>query len=267
MNQRDAHNRAVTRLGVVSFLNARPLIEGLRGRPDLALHEAVPARLGGMLAEGLLDAALVPVIDLARSRGRWTRVSDVCIGSDGPTLTVRVFARVPPERIEVLHADTDSHTSVVLARLIWRHVYGRSPVVVPLDGRKPSDDREAVLLIGDKVVTSDMTGFPHELDLGEAWKRWTGLPFVFAVWAAPAGVEPSGLAEILERARDRGVARAAAIAWEQGPARGWPAGLAEEYLVRRLIYRLTPAALAGLERYTALAGEAGWIETPSSTVS
>jgi len=266
MNRPCTHDRSITRLGVVSFLNARPLIEGLGARSDLALLEAVPARLGGMLAEGMLDAALVPVIDLARAGGRWARVSDACIGSDGPTLTVRVFARVPPERIEVLHADTDSHTSVVLARLIWRHVYGRLPVVVPLEGSTSSDDREAVLLIGDKVVTSAPRGFAVELDLGEAWKRWTGLPFVFAVWAAPAGGEPAGLAEALELARDRGVARAAEIAREQGPARGWPAGLAEEYLIRRLIYRLTPAALAGLDRYLALAAEAGWIGTASSTV-
>jgi chorismate dehydratase len=87
---------------------------------------------------------------------------------------------------------------------------------------------EAVLLIGDKVVDPRRSGFAYEVDLGGAWRQHTGLPFVFAVWAARAAGAPGDWAtapdrqlgerfEILAEARDRGVARAAEIAREQGP--------------------------------------------------
>src|SRR5512146_1355257 len=94
-----------TTLGVVSFLNSRPLVEGLDRDAGLSLRYAVPSALAGMLRGGEVDAALVPVIDLAREAGRWRRVSDACIGSDGPTMTVRVFSRVPPEQMRELHVD------------------------------------------------------------------------------------------------------------------------------------------------------------------
>jgi len=115
VSQRPKH-----RLGVVSYLNARPLIAGLAEEPDIELIFEVPSRLPEMLAGGEVDVALVPVIDLMRRGSEWQIVSDACIGCDGETLTVRVFSRVPPERITKLHVDGDSHTSVALARVIWR---------------------------------------------------------------------------------------------------------------------------------------------------
>lgn len=246
------------RLGVVSFLNSRPLIEGLQDDPSVSLQYAVPAALPGMLSDEQVDAALIPVIDLARSGGHWERLSDACIASDGRTLTVRVFSKVRPESMEVLHVDEDSHTSVALARLIWRHVYRRSLRLEPLGPVDHLRDHDSVLLIGDKVATTPMPWFDHHVDLGDAWKKWTGLPFVFAVWVAPAEA-PSReqTARILGQARDRGVARAAEIAAECAPERGWPVNLAVEYLTRALMYRLTPAALAGMSRFVELLAREG----------
>jgi chorismate dehydratase len=273
-------------LGVVSFLNSRPLIEGLDANAGVSLYYAVPSALPGMLRQGEVDVALIPVIDLARAVGEWGRVSDACIGSDGETLTVRVFSRVPPERMTVLYVDEDSHTSVALARLIWSYHYDRRLTLVPLSAAGDLNDCESILLIGDKVVTAPLDGFGHEIDLGGAWKQWTGLPFVFAVWAAPVngacgtglqpvtegcgtGVSPvtrSDLAGMLSAARDRGVARAAAIAAEMGPPLGWPAALAEEYLTRRLIYRLTPSALEGMRRFINLAAAEGIVPDSGALV-
>ena len=179
----DQHEHEPFRLGVVSFLNSRPLIEGLADDPRVSLRFAVPSALPGLLQEGEVDAALIPVIDLASSAGRWQRVSDACIGSDGRTLTVRVFSKVPPEQMEVLHVDPDSHTSVALARLIWANVYCRPLRIEPIVPVDQLRDCESVLLIGDKVVTTPMPWFDYHVDLGDAWKKWTGLPFVFAVWA------------------------------------------------------------------------------------
>lgn len=244
------------RLGVVEFLNSRPLIEGLEGRPEVELRFAVPSALADVLRSGAVDAALVPVIDWARAGGSWERVSDAGIASDGETLTVRVYSQVPPEAMTVLHVDGDSHTSVRLAELIWKHVYHRPLRQVPLSSTSSIGDCESVLLIGDKVVTTAMAGFEYNIDLGEAWKRWTGLPFVFAVWVAPAGGAMNDeLAAMLNEARDRGVARAAELAARYAPKRGWPVDLAVRYLTRYLTYRITPAARQGIERFVSMAME------------
>jgi chorismate dehydratase len=248
-----------TRLGVVSFLNSKPLIVGLDSDPTLDLQFAVPSALPDMLDTQQVDAALIPVIDLARSNGAWQRVSNACIGSNGRTMTVRVFSRVPADAIRVLHCDTDSHTSVGLARVIWQNVYRRELLLEPRPERD-FDHCEAVLLIGDKVLTTPMDGFHYQIDLGEAWKNWTGLPFVFAVWAGPADRLSETLAERLETARDQGVAQAAALASEFAPRHAWPIKTAVEYLTQRLMYRLTPDALAGMQRYFDLAQAAGLIE-------
>ena len=103
MNQ----SHATCRLGAVSFLNTKPLIEGLAEEPGVTLELAVPAELVGMLESGRVDAALVPVIDIGGGAGRWKRISDAGIGSNGDTLTVRVFSRVPPDEITTLYAAPD----------------------------------------------------------------------------------------------------------------------------------------------------------------
>jgi len=290
---KETAERPIT-LGVVSFLNSRPLVEGLDSQRGISLYYAVPSALAGMLRGGEVDAALIPVIDLARETGRWRRVSDACISSDGPTMTVRVFSRVPPEQMSELHVDGDSHTSVALARLIWARYFERRLKITPLAFASDPDECESILLIGDKVVTAPVEGFDYQVDLGGAWKEWTGLPFVFAVWAAPrlGGPEPADstrrvggrapvsdsgpmdgtgpipgpladrlnperLAALLNAARDRGVARAAQIAQEAGPARGWPVDVAHEYLTQRLIFKITPQAREGMNTFFELAAQEG----------
>ena len=241
------------RLGAVSYLNSRPLIDPLRGRDDVVLREAVPAQLAALLQANEVDVALMPVIDLIRSNGVWQRVSTACIGSDGPTFTVGVFSRVPPEKISTLYVDTHSHTSVVLVQVLWRLQYDRPLTLIPIDAANGLEHCEAVLLIGDKVVTTPVDGFSYNVDLGEAWKQCTGLPFVFAVWAAPANGNWAELGTLLDHARDQGLERAAEIAKRCAPAHHWPVELAHEYMTRILMYRLTPPALRGIEQFIELA--------------
>ena len=245
--------KTIWRLGVVSFLNAKPLIAGLEADHEIELVFAVPSRLPRLLDDGQVDAALVPVIDLVQEGRSWQIVSDACIGGDGETLTVRVFSRRPPETIRTLHVDGDSHTSVVLARIIWKELYGVRLDVLPFNSDVSSDDCEAVLLIGDKVVNHSLIHFDIETDLGSAWKTLTGLPFVFAVWTAPRSVETTGLATKLERARDTGVATASMIAADLGPGMGWPVALATRYLTKRLKFFLGERQREGMLRFLELA--------------
>jgi len=250
----------IRRLGVVSFLNAKPLIEGLGTVAGVKIIEDVPARLPPMLDEGLVDVALVPVIDLVQGDRYWKIVSDACIASDGETLTVRVFSRVPRDAIRRLHVDADSHTSVALSRVLWSELYSRELEILPFDGSDTAGECEAVLLIGDKVVNNTLIDFDVQTDLGSAWKLLTSLPFVFAVWAARRDYDIAGLNALLAKARDAGVASAEAIAAVHAPRLNWPVALAKKYLTKRLRFTLGVRERMGLARFFELAGKHGLVQ-------
>jgi predicted solute-binding protein len=196
------------------------------------------------------------------------------IGCDGPTLTVRVFSESPLEEVTSICADTDSHTSVVLCRLLFRRLFGRDVRIVPFDARErvaagaSADDVEhppTVLLIGDKVVTdpTPTVRYPHQLDLGEAWKKETGLPFVYAAWACRAAEASSpkvrGIAALLDRQRRHNRTRLDWIAATRGPAARWPTDLAGRYLGKLLRYELGPREREAVTRFHGLAREAGFL--------
>lgn len=248
------------RLGVVCYLNAKPLIDGLDRDPAIQMVYDVPSRLAPLLDAGTVDAALLPVIDLVRNDRKWQIVSDACIGCDGETLTVRIFSRVPADAIRRLHVDGDSHTSVVLATLLWRELYGRELEILPFEGDESVDECEAVLLIGDKVVNHTLIDYHIETDLGSAWKTLTSLPFVFAVWAAPQELDVAALAPRLSAARDRGEASAELIAADFGPGLNWPVTLAKRYLTKRLKFRMGPRQREAISRFFELAGRHGLIK-------
>ena len=246
------------RIGAVSFLNALPLIVGLDGRAGVSLTRAVPSALPGMLENGALDVALVPVIDTVRGDRDWGVVSDACIGCDGATLTVRIFSRVDPADIRVLRVDGDSHSSVALASVLWREKYGRELEVVPFRTDETSAevlaDCQAVLLIGDKVINppSGLEVFSTQVDLGATWKSLTGLPFVFAVWAVADASFADRAAEMLEVARDAGVAQASSLADTHAEGMGWPVDLARRYLTEHLTYTLDDRHREGMRMFLEL---------------
>ena len=161
-----------------------------------------------------------------------------------------MFSRVPPAEVHRLHVDGDSHTSVALAKVIWRQVYERHLEVVPFVGEEDLKEDEAVLLIGDKVVNNTLIDHDIQTDLGQAWKSLTSLPFVFAVWAAPADIEnAAALGVRLSAARDAGVRSAEMIAADFGPGMGWPVTLAKRYLTTRLKFTLGPRQRLGMTKF------------------
>ena len=112
-------------VAAVSFLNAKPLIAGLDDEPEIHLITDVPSRLLKTLIEDRASVALCPVIDFQLSREELAIVPAGAIGSDGPTLTVRVFSRVPMDDVADVHTDGDSHTSVALLAVVFDELYGR----------------------------------------------------------------------------------------------------------------------------------------------
>jgi chorismate dehydratase len=252
-------------IGCVSFLNSKPLIDGVLGHAGVRVSFAVPAGLLPLIEAGTVSAALLPAVDYQNAAAELLLLPVGMIGCDGPTLTVRLYSRVPPERIQTLYGDRDSHTSLILAQVILRERYGNAAPLVPLAAREgvhPASGPETMLLIGDKVVNAspDPAAYPHQLDLGEEWKRLTGLPFVFAMWMIRkdrAAAEGAALARILDEARRRGSAGIETLLDRYAAEKGWPRDLARRYFTEYLRYEVTPAARAGLRRFMELAQRHG----------
>lgn len=241
-------------VAAVSFLNARPLIEGLDEEPGVNLISDVPSRLLATLNEDRAAVALCPVIDFQLSQAELSIVPAGAIGSDGPTLTVRVFSQVPMAEVTQVHTDSDSHTSVALLAVVFNQLFGRLPEVTALESSDVNGSDvppTTVLLIGDKVVQKepDPSLYRHQLDLGEAWRRMTGLPFVFACWMARDEQDLGDLPGILGRYRDLNRNRVAEIAATHAKASGWPEGLAAAYLGRILRYDIGPREIEGIELF------------------
>jgi chorismate dehydratase len=253
-------SRSTLRVGSVSFLNAKPLIYGLDSNDNLELELDVPSKLLDGLVEERYDVALLPVIDYQRLPGLRLLTAGG-IGCDGPTLTVRIFSRVPIDEVQTLACDTDSHTSVALAQILLADHYGLSPRFVDLD---EADDAPgtARLLIGDKVVCEEPPSFPHQLDLGGAWKAMTGLPFVFAAWMARDGVDLGDLPEMLDRARVLGLRHVDQIVAEHAVPRGWPGDVARRYLAEHLKFEIGPRQLDAIREFHGRAARHGIIPTP-----
>jgi len=250
------------RIGSVSFLNSRPLIEGLDRDANVELHLEVPSRLLDGLRNARYDVALLPVIDYQRMPDL-TIIPAGAIGSDGPTLTVRIFSKSPIGQTKTLACDPDSHTSVALARIILSKRHHVHPELVSLSSKV---NVEACLLIGDKVVCDQPIGFPHQLDLGQEWKALTGLPFVFATWMARPNVDLRSLCHVLTESRCLGTSRIDQIIEQHALPRGWPPDLARQYLLSNLKFEISDRELDAIRLFHRFAHEQNLIDSPRDLV-
>lgn len=247
------------RVGAVNYLNTKPLICDLEKlAPEAELILDVPSRLADRLAEGELDVALIPVIEYFRA-GTYSIVPDISIATRGPVLSVTLFSRAPWAEIRTVALDAGSRTSAALTQVLLRKRYGVYPEVVPLamDHNAEEVETDAVLLIGDRAMRACLPGFAHAFDLGQEWYDWTGLPFVYAVWAVREGADLGRVGRALREAKRRGLARAGLIAHREAPELGLDAGFCRRYLSNILHFDLGPREQAGLHHYYMLACELG----------
>lgn len=248
---------AQMQIGAVSYLNSRPLIEGLEGLlPSANLVLDYPSRLADALSNGQLDVALIPSIEYFRRPG-YEVISDACVAARGEVLSVKLYCRVHPGQIRTLALDEGSRTSAALTKVILAERYGVIPKTEPLRMESTTTDSgaDAVLLIGDRAMHSPEESFVEVMDLGQFWYDWTGLPFVFAMWVARREVNTEGVDEALSHARDLGIANVADIAREEAPRLGISETLAHTYLTRNLHYHLTSAERSGLKLFSELAAQ------------
>ncbi|HEX7376589.1 MAG TPA: menaquinone biosynthesis protein [Pirellulales bacterium] len=245
-----------TRIGAVRYLNTKPLIFGLADLlPDAELVLDLPSRLADGLARGTLDVALIPSVEYLRDP-TYSIVSDACIACRGPVLSVKLFSRTPLAEVRTLALDEGSRTSVALARILLKERFDLRPRLQPLAiGAAVADVvADAVLVIGDRAMHSPGGGpFAEVWDLGDEWVRWTGLPFVFAMWVARAGFDATEVAGPLSAARDLGLASLPAIAAAEAAPLGLSRPQCLSYLRDNLYFFLGPREREGLERFRLLA--------------
>jgi chorismate dehydratase len=186
-------------------------------------------------------------------------VPNIAIASRGPVLSVTLFSRVPWPEIRSVALDEGSRSSAALAQILLRKRYGVHPTITPLpiDARAEDLSTDAVLLIGDRAMRACLPGFRYAYDLGTEWTDWTGLPFVYAVWAVRPGIDVGDVVHAFHRAKEYGLAHAGEIAQREAPLLGLDPGYCRRYLANIIRYDLGPQELAGLRRYHELAAELG----------
>jgi len=221
--------------GAVSYLNARPLIEGLT---PLVLD--TPSALANRVRRGELDVSLLPVI--AGETLGLQRVGSLGIAAEGAVDSVLVFRRRPLDECRTLRLDPASRTSNVLTQLILAEVHGLHPDIV-------EGEADAELLIGDAALQRASKGEPT-LDLAAEWTRWSELPFVFAAWYGDPVAE-GALEEAFQRGRDR-IEHYAATA-----DLALPAGELAAYLRKRIRFRIGPREEQGLQLFLELSRKHG----------
>ena len=247
------------RIGAVSYLNSKPLIEGLAEQtPGAQLVLDFPSRLADELAGGRLDVALIPSVEFLRGRN-YRLVSDACVATRGPVMSVKLYSRVPLGDVRTLALDEGSRTSAALVRIMLDERYGVRPALepLPLGLSTESSTADAVLLIGDRAMHLPQEPFAAVWDLGDEWLKWTGLPFVFAVWAAREGTDSAPLEKALCRARDCGLQSLPAIARREAPLLGISETTALDYLTKNLHFQMGSAERSGLRLFHQLAAQQG----------
>ncbi len=197
------------RITAVSYLNTYPLIYGLKNfLPDekgLHFETAVPSEVARRLKNqetqiGLIPVAAFPVIPQGNI------ISNYCIGAEGAVRTVMLYSKKPLNEIKSIALDSDSRTSVMLARVLAKYHWKIKPEWQNMK-TKSWPQSEAMVLIGDKTFGA-FPEHPFAYDLAESWKEFTGLPFVFAVWAANCAI-PGDFKDQFDLAQAEGLKRIA----------------------------------------------------------
>ena len=259
--------RPSLRVGAVQYLNTKPLIHGLANR-ELELSFDLPSRLADRIAQGNLDVALIPSVELFRQPNHRI-VSEACIACRGPVMSVKLLFRTAPNRVKSLAMDEGSRTSAALAQILLSERFGIRPrtELLPIGSTSDETTADAVLLIGDRALgPADCSGaFQLVWDLGDEWCRWTGLPFVFAVWAARPGADLADIADRLNAAKDAGKANLASIAAAEAGRHGLTVPQCLSYLRDNLHYDLGDRELEALRLFRRYADALGLVPHDSDT--
>lgn len=260
------------RVGRIPYINCYPVYGAIdRGLVTLdgTLVDGVPSALNAQMAAGTLDVSVVSAMEYARDSRRYLLLPDLAISCDGPVRSVLLFAKRPASELggRRVIVSRSSMTSVALVELLFEHVWRARPEFVPGNSeladlaRFDEEEHDARLVIGDAALMLDQGGnpdggserapYPFVYDLGSEWKRWTGLPFVFAVWVAQRSTPAAESLQVhasLMASRDWGLQHLDELATQASRATGVAYAPCMEYFAG-LDYGLGYEHLAGLTEF------------------
>ena len=250
------------RVGHIQFLNCLPLYWGLMRSGallDVELTKDTPDRLNDALVRGDLDIGPISLVEYLRHADDLLVLPDLAVGSDGPVLSVNLVSKVPTDEIASVALGSTSRTSVLLAQLLLEERHHTTPTyaTMPPDLTAMLLEADAAVLIGDVALRAahdaPAKGL-HVTDLGAAWRDWTGLPMVFAVWAARrdfAEAHPGAVKDVHEaftRSLDLSLRNVREVAEQAARWESFDAPTLERYFTT-LDFRLGPRQQDGLREF------------------
>lgn len=251
------------RLGRISYINCYPVYGAIdRGIERVAAEivTGTPAELNDLLVAGELDVSVISAVEYARHAKELVLLPDLAISCDGPVRSVLLFSKQPVGRLggRTILLTASSRTSVALLELLCREAWKIQPRFAEVRAEVGDLDHlaelphDAVLVIGDPaLILSARHAYPYCVDLGAAWKELTGLPFVFAVWAARRAADPGAVRRghrTLIASRNWGMAHLDDLAVSASQVTGVAVGECREYFAG-LDYAFTDRHLAGLTEF------------------
>ena len=291
------------RVGRIPYINCYPVYGAIDAgivQLDGELVSGVPTSLNAQMAAGKLDVSVVSAIEYARASDRYLLLPDLAISCDGPVRSVLLLSKLPAPELggRRVMVSRSSMTSVALLELLFEHVWHARPEFVPGDAeisdvdRFAEEEHDARLVIGDaallvgSTLSSPVTrqsspveaesrvasfgsrsNYAYAYDLGTEWKRWTGQPFVFAVWVAQRTTSVDralGVHASLIQSRQWGLHHLDRLAERAAEATGVDLGACRAYL-SGLDYGLSYPHLAGLTEFFRRLVSAGRV--PNGTLS
>ncbi len=238
------------RIGSVPYLNGKPLVDWFHcaeAEGDVQIEYAVPSRLAAMLRSGEIDVANCSIFEGLQQPGL-VLIPNISISANGAVKSVRLFSKVPMERIESVALDTSSLTSSALTKILLDEAFGIAPAY---HHHAPDVDAmlakyDAGLLIGD-LKLFDLRPNTIVYDLGQGWKDLTGMPFVYAGWLAREDRASAEMASLLATAKEWGVRHLEALAVKWAGRMDLPVERCRDYFFNVMNYDLMPEQLEALQ--------------------
>jgi len=229
---------------LVSYINTFPFLDALKKDASYELDLQIPSKCGNAFIHGSADIALVPVGLLPSLHVPYKVLSGFCIGGDGPVHTVKLLSNVPLQDIDEIFLDNHSVSSRNLCKVLVDKYWYKSLNYRNIDINDITSDK-SVLLIGDKVFEFE-NNYKYHYDLSEEWKKFTGLPFVFAVWISKPELSAESI-EKFEESLGEGVENLDNICRKYQSQ--FPQYDLETYLKKHIKYRMDGRYKSGLELF------------------
>lgn len=243
----EGDNSDKIRIGAVSYLNTKPLVYGLEKglmRETVELTYDYPGKIAQALLDNTIDVGLVPVAVIPEMKEHHL-VANYCIAADGPVASVCLFSEVPIEEVKTVLLDYQSRTSVLLVQYLLKEYWHLTPVFknAGVDFISEIKDTTAAVVIGDRAFKQRKVS-PYIYDLGEAWKKHTTLPFVFAAWVSNKAL-PANFITAFNEANEYGLQRLDEVVAEN-PYSDFDL---KKYYSQHIQYRLDDVKRKGLQKF------------------